>query len=483
MKQIIEIIKWSAMITLFFGFYSCTSIDKITKNTSSVNIPFGDKHSLEVSLETIPGPLPDSFPKDANYMVVVYDEHGVYINQKPRNLVNGKINLTDGFSLTLGKEYTFLIFSYGSKEIEPIPSTMALNNIKISLKGYDFYYQIEKRAVSGTAQIISPIDISPKLLQKFTQITLAVNASELGNITDIKASFSPHYNSTDIALPEGKITVQDNTVSKAFEFDTKLLNTTNITSRPAVIYSDKEITNGKLSLTINGIQAEVSLSDFIFKPNRYKLNIIIKPNNDYLTYKNYPAVRIGGRVWMRHNLGADISLDPDQNPSVQGLHGNLYQWAKITPSAISSSSVPISGYNSSYPIPDKGWNSGTEEVPVKTSLDPCPDGYRIPTNTEWNSLKEAVNPPTYESIGNIQSGVNNFTSATVLVSKKNARVKLTFPNTWGLSYNGKVLTRGESTELWSSTNSASYGAYINNKDFHLGVQYRYNAHPIRCIAE
>nr|WP_199162111.1 hypothetical protein [Elizabethkingia sp. ASV34] len=221
--------------------------------------------------------MPDSFPKDTTYMVVVYDEHGIYINQKTRNLVNGKINLTDGFSLTSGKEYTFLIFSYGSKEITPIPSTMALNDIKVSLdKEYDFYYQIEKRVVSGMAQIISPIDIPVQLTQEFTQITLEVNALGLGNITDIKASFSPHYKTIDIALTQGKITVQGSPVSRTFEFDSKLLNAPNITSKPAAIYSDKEITNGKLSLTINGIQAEVSLSDFVFKPNRYKLKLIIK---------------------------------------------------------------------------------------------------------------------------------------------------------------------------------------------------------------
>lgn len=36
---------------------------------------------------------------------------------------------------------------------------------------------------------------------------------------------------------------------------------------------------------------------------------------------------------------------------------------------------------------DKLWNSGTEEAPVKTENDPCPDGWRVPTYNELTSLQ------------------------------------------------------------------------------------------------
>ena len=36
---------------------------------------------------------------------------------------------------------------------------------------------------------------------------------------------------------------------------------------------------------------------------------------------------------------------------------------------------------------DKLWNSGTEEAPVKTENDPCPDGWRVPTYNELASLQ------------------------------------------------------------------------------------------------
>jgi menaquinone-dependent protoporphyrinogen IX oxidase len=31
------------------------------------------------------------------------------------------------------------------------------------------------------------------------------------------------------------------------------------------------------------------------------------------------------------------------------------------------------------------WNAGTEAFPVKAAADPCPEGWRVPTRTEWTS--------------------------------------------------------------------------------------------------
>lgn len=41
---------------------------------------------------------------------------------------------------------------------------------------------------------------------------------------------------------------------------------------------------------------------------------------------------------------------------------------------------------------DRLWNAGSEAVPVKSANDPCPDGWRVPTETE---LKKAIAAATY----------------------------------------------------------------------------------------
>ncbi|MDR0682502.1 MAG: hypothetical protein LBG15_11745 [Dysgonamonadaceae bacterium] len=50
------------------------------------------------------------------------------------------------------------------------------------------------------------------------------------------------------------------------------------------------------------------------------------------------------------------------------------------------------------------WNAGTEISPVKATADPCPEGWRVPTRTEWTSIYGATN---------CESGANCYTNAKV----------------------------------------------------------------------
>jgi uncharacterized protein (TIGR02145 family) len=43
----------------------------------------------------------------------------------------------------------------------------------------------------------------------------------------------------------------------------------------------------------------------------------------------------------------------------------------------------IAGTDAVY---DKRWNAGSEASPTKAAADPCPDGWRVPTRTEWASI-------------------------------------------------------------------------------------------------
>lgn len=73
------------------------------------------------------------------------------------------------------------------------------------------------------------------------------------------------------------------------------------------------------------------------------------------------------RSFMCHNLGADESLDPF-TPQV-AIVGNYYYWGANSTSG---------GYNSS----PTAWASDGK----KTANDPCPAGYRVPTDSEWRGV-------------------------------------------------------------------------------------------------
>jgi len=92
------------------------------------------------------------------------------------------------------------------------------------------------------------------------------------------------------------------------------------------------------------------------------------------------GAKISAGVWknfMCHNLGADQTLDYTKVSSGNGLLGSYYQYAQPGPAY----GVGTIGWNSSAPYPT-AWVTNS----VKGASDPCPAGYRIPTNVEWNGV-------------------------------------------------------------------------------------------------
>jgi uncharacterized protein (TIGR02145 family) len=143
--------------------------------------------------------------------------------------------------------------------------------------------------------------------------------------------------------------------------------------------------------------------------------------------------------WMRHNLGADTSLDPDV--PVQAIHGNYYQWGRSVP--VANASTPpeaISGWNT------MGASSSAWENTFKTANDPCPAGFRVPTRAQFENL--IANNATVK-IGTFGGSPTNFGAAIQFISGGN---KLTFPAAGHrLPANGALNSRGSTIAYWSTS--------------------------------
>ncbi|WP_370895948.1 FISUMP domain-containing protein [Chryseobacterium gossypii] len=183
------------------------------------------------------------------------------------------------------------------------------------------------------------------------------------------------------------------------------------------------------------------------------------------------------KAWMRHNLGADTSLNPD-TPIVIGLHGNYYQWGRKAAVATSGTAAgAISGWNST-PAPDGSWSDTT-----KTTNDPCPTGFRVPTRQQWMNL---VNSTTRSNTGSWTDSATNFGTALTLIASGGQ--KLTFPAAGGRYYtDGSLQNRGFSGNYWSSTmdtGAVGYALFFTSTTLTPSNKpYRPRAFSVRCIAE
>ncbi|RMZ58655.1 hypothetical protein D1632_13750 [Chryseobacterium nematophagum] len=186
------------------------------------------------------------------------------------------------------------------------------------------------------------------------------------------------------------------------------------------------------------------------------------------------------KAWATHNLGADTSLDP--HVAVKGIHGNYYQWGILVPVAtVDTPPGFISGWNT-QPALDTAWNSGMEDAPIKTGLDPCPAGFRVPTRAEWVNL---ANNNSVSRQGTFLDDVTNFGSALSYSCGAN---KMTIPASGYRDLgSGTLFSRGSLGRYWSSqaaTYDNAFAFFFTASGVTAGTpNARTYGYSVRCITE
>jgi len=198
-------------------------------------------------------------------------------------------------------------------------------------------------------------------------------------------------------------------------------------------------------------------------------------------------VVINGVKWATSNLGAGgvFCANPED-------YGALYQWGRLadgherrtplsgttaTPSPtdipghsnfITQSSSPYDWRN---PQNDALWNSGNETSPVKTDNDPCPNGWRVPTYTELQSLDIATR------VWYTLNGVAGY-----LIGDGD---KLFLPVAGDRVNDGLLNDVGTLGYYWSSTpsNTVAYYLRFSSGIFLTTYNFRVLGMSVRCVAE
>lgn len=434
------------------------------------------------------------------YKLVVYGEDGSYVMEQ--DYISGQeASVSPITTLKAENTYNFVVYSIGSATelpvityTDPNKKTLATASVNNITGESDPMYFSKLMKVSGNNT--NYVDITLKHL--FSQIIVSLDANDVATfmkITDVSdVSISPHNNMMNLKLSDASTSPSGLAANgKNITFPQITTPARNITALPVLI-NTPAVTNGnfviksltlkaKAGSTVSVTHQNLVLSNLKITPGvKYNLKLSLMRKDAYLTYRGYPAVRINGFIWMRHNLGANTSLDPDT--PVQGLLGNYYQFgrSKVVANANTPASA-ITPWDSTFP-PNNAWNSGTSDVPVKTANDPCPEGWRAPSNIEMFAL---VSSTTKSLVGTPNELPTNYAVANVLTSTSNASIKMTFPAAGNRRLdNGALEMRGIEngvlyiTSVGVSPNGVSIYTFPNNTystvSSNLGL-------PLRCIAE
>jgi uncharacterized protein (TIGR02145 family) len=212
---------------------------------------------------------------------------------------------------------------------------------------------------------------------------------------------------------------------------------------------------------------------------------------------NAPAVNCGAFVaegeWKAfkcHNLGADESADPF-TPSWK-LIGNYYQWGRNTNITSGSPRYGAAGptgpgsgeANAGFIVvnttdaANDAWVDGS-----KTTNDPCPAGFRVPTKAQWLAvINTSLNTVSYGT--GWASSSTNYAAGLRIGSGTSG---LFLPAAGSRDYSdGSLNGRGNDGYYWSSTERGGIDAwYLSFFNGNAGTSnfYRTGGLSVRCIAE
>ncbi len=178
-----------------------------------------------------------------------------------------------------------------------------------------------------------------------------------------------------------------------------------------------------------------------------------------------------GRIWMDRNLGASKAATSSTDASA---YGDYYQWGRgtdghqistsATTTTLSTSDVPSNAKFILSSIAPLDWRSGQNNnlwQGVNGINNPCPDGFRLPSEAEW------------------KTEIASWT-------KKNAEGALSSPLKLpmaGIRYESVIADAGTVGEYWTSTVSStnSRTMYFGSGDAGTDYYYRVGGFCVRCI--
>ena len=265
---------------------------------------------------------------------------------------------------------------------------------------------------------------------------------------------------------------------------------------PEIVYVDQ---NGEITAISEGPATITATADGVSATCKVVVSSLMVATANYVDeygVNRGPGVEIDGVVWAPVNCGYHETDYP---------YGKLYQWGRKYGQGYNSNdaSVPsiVRGPEDFYTVQQESnsnkfyssmnldfdwiyggsisylWNSGTEENPIKTEYDPCPEGWRVPTYSELDALKANYSSWTTSNGQNGYwfSGSKSYSESvnSIFLSAAGDR----------LGGDGSAGGRGKYGKYWSSSPNQNDTYFLSFSASNVCINYNHRAtgYSVRCV--